>query len=108
MSQSTQELTDSNFDETVIKSSVPVLVDFWAEWCGPCRMIAPTVEALASDYADRVTVGKLNVDNSPATAQQYAVRSIPTVLLFKDGAVVETIVGNAEKGHLQAIIDKHL
>ena len=101
-------VSESSWDEEVINSDLPVMVDFWAEWCGPCRMIAPTVEALASDYADRVTVGKLNVDNSPATSQQYAVRSIPTLLLFKDGKVVETIVGNAEKSHLQAIIDKHL
>ena len=104
----THELTDGNFDESVIKSPVPVLVDFWAEWCGPCRMIAPTVEALAEDYDGRVTVGKLNVDNSPAIAGQYGVRSIPTLLLFKGGEVVESVVGLADKSRLQAIIDKHL
>lgn len=85
-----------------------MLVDFWAEWCGPCRMIAPTVEELATDYAGRVTVGKLNVDANPATAGQYGVRSIPTLLLFKGGEVVESVVGLADKGRLEAIIDKHL
>ena len=104
----TATLSDSNFDESVIKSSVPVLVDFWAEWCGPCRMIAPTVEALASDYEGKVTIGKLNVDDNPNTAMQFGVRSIPTLLLFKNGAVVESIVGLADKSRLQGIIDKHV
>ncbi len=108
MSEHTHEVTDANFAESVIKSPLPVLVDFWAEWCGPCRMIAPTVEALAADYAGRLTVGKLNVDNSPATAGQYGVRSIPTLLLFKGGEVVESVVGLADKVRLQAIVDKHL
>jgi thioredoxin 1 len=108
MSASTNELTDGNFAESVIQSPKPVLVDFWAEWCGPCRMIAPTVEELATDYAGRVTVGKLNVDANPATAGQYGVRSIPTLLLFKGGEVVESVVGLADKGRLEAIIDKHL
>ena len=108
MSENTATLTDGNFDESVIKSSVPVLVDFWAEWCGPCRMIAPTVEALASDYNGKVTIGKLNVDDNPNTAMQFGVRSIPTLLLFKDGEVVESVVGLADKSRLQAIIDKHL
>ena len=108
MSEHTTTLTDDNFDESVIKSSVPVLVDFWAEWCGPCRMIAPTVEALASDYSGKVTVGKLNVDENPKTAMQFAVRSIPTLLLFKDGQVVEQIVGLTDKTRLQGLVEKHL
>ena len=103
-----QEITDGNFEESVLESSVPVLVDFWAEWCGPCRMIAPTVEALATEYSGKVTVGKLNVDNNQTTASQYGVRSIPTLLLFKDGEVVETIVGLQDKPQLQAILDKHI
>ena len=106
--KNTHKVTDGNFEESVLKSPVPVLVDFWAEWCGPCRMIAPAVEALASDYNGKVTVGKLNVDENPSTATQFNVRSIPTLLLFKGGEVVESVVGVADKPRLQAIIDKHL
>ena len=108
MGEHTQTLSDSNFDESVIKSKVPVLVDFWAEWCGPCRMIAPTVETLAEDYQGKITVGKLNVDDNPNTAMQFGIRSIPTLLLFKDGDVVESIVGMADKTQLQAAVDKVL
>ena len=108
MGEHTQTLSDSNFDESVIKSSTPVLVDFWAEWCGPCRMIAPTVDALAADYAGKVTVGKVNVDDNPNTAMRFGIRSIPTLLLFKDGEVVDSIVGLADRARLQAVIDPHL
>ena len=105
---STVQVNDDDFENSVLGADGPVLVDFWAEWCGPCRMIAPTIEALAVDYAGRLTVGKLNVDDSPATAGQYGVRSIPTLLLFKGGEVVESVVGLADKARLQAIVDKHL
>ena len=108
MSENTATLTDGNFDESVIKSSVPVLVDFWAEWCGPCRMIAPTVEALATVYDGKVTIGKLNVDDNPNIAMQFGVRSIPTLLLFKGGEVVESVVGLTDKARLQALLDKHV
>ena len=108
MSENTATLTDGNFDDSVIKSTVPVLVDFWAEWCGPCRMIAPTVEELATDYEGKVTIGKLIVDANPNTATQFGVRSIPTLLLFKGGEVVESVVGLTDKTRLQALLDKHL
>ena len=108
MSENTATLTDGNFDDSVIKSTVPVLVDFWAEWCGPCRMIGPTVEELATDYSGKVTIGKLNVDDNPNTATQFGVRSIPTLLLFKGGEVVESVVGLTDKTRLQALLDKHL
>ena len=108
MSENTATLTDGNFDDSVIKSTVPVLVDFWAEWCGPCRMIAPTVEELATDYSGKVTIGKLNVDDNPNTATQFGVRSFPTLLLFKGGEVGESVVGLTDKTRLQALLDKHL
>jgi thioredoxin 1 len=104
----TRTLTDANFTESVIQSQVPVLVDFWAEWCAPCRMIAPTVEQVASDYSGRVTVGKLNVDEHPGIAEQFGIRSIPTLLLFKAGDVVETVIGVTDKPRLTALIDRHL
>ncbi len=108
MSENIQTFTDSNFDETVIKAGGPVLVDFWAEWCGPCKRLAPTVEALAGDYAGKLTVGKLNVDDNPNTAFKFQIRGIPALLLFKGGQVVESVVGLAPKDDLKRRIDKHL
>jgi thioredoxin 1 len=101
-------LTDNNFDDSVIKSDKPVLVDFWAEWCGPCRRLAPTVEELATDFDGRVTVGKLNVDDNPGTAGRFSIRGIPTLLLFKGGQIVEQVVGLADKDSLKRLIDKHV
>ena len=103
-----QTFTDSNFEETVIKAGGPVLVDFWAEWCGPCKRLAPTVEALAGDYAGKLTVGKLNVDDNPNTAFKFQIRGIPALLLFKGGQVVESVVGLAHKDDLKKVIDRHL
>jgi thioredoxin 1 len=103
-----QTFTDGNFDETVIKSSAPVLVDFWAEWCGPCKRLGPTVEALAADYAGRVTVGKLNVDENQNTAFKFQIRGIPALLLFKGGQVVDTVIGLAQKDDLKKVLDKHI
>ncbi len=106
--QNVATFTDGNFDASVLKSSTPVLVDFWAEWCGPCRALGPTIDALAAEYAGRVSIGKLNVDENPQVTMQYMVRGIPTVMVFKGGQVVETIVGLADKNEFKAKLDSHL
>jgi thioredoxin 1 len=106
--ENVRTFTDGNFEETVIKSGEPVLVDFWAEWCGPCKRLAPTVDALAADYAGKVTVGKLNVDENPDIAIKYQIRGIPALLLFKDGQVIESVVGLVPKEDLKRVIEKHL
>jgi thioredoxin 1 len=106
--ENVQTFTDSNFDDTVLKSGGPVLVDFWAEWCGPCKRLAPTVDALADEYAGKVRVGKLNVDDNPNTASKFQIRGIPTILIFKGGQIVESVVGLAQKDDLKKAIDKHL
>ena len=103
-----QTLTDANFEQTVNQSSTPILVDFWAEWCGPCRRLAPTVDELATDYLGRVVVAKMNVDENPATPMRFSIRGIPTLLLFKGGQIVEQIVGLADKDSLKRLIDKHV
>jgi thioredoxin 1 len=103
-----QTFTDGDFDQVVIKAQGPVLVDFWAEWCGPCRRLAPTVESLATDLDGRLTVGKLNVDENPGTAGRFSIRGIPTLLLFKGGEVVEQVVGLVDKDELKRVIEPHL
>lgn len=95
------EITDANFEETVLKSGKVALVDFWAEWCGPCRMIGPSVEELSKEYAGKAVVGKLNVDNNQGVAAQFGIRSIPTLLFFKDGEMVDKQVGVVPKQVLQ-------
>jgi thioredoxin 1 len=107
-SEKVQTLTDGNFDQSVIKASQLVLVDFWAEWCGPCRRLAPTVDELATDYDGRVVVGKLNVDDNPNVASRFSIRGIPTLLLFKGGEIVEQVVGLADKASLKKLLDKHV
>jgi thioredoxin 1 len=94
------EFTDSNFEEQVLKSDKPVLVDFWAEWCGPCRMVGPVVEELSNDYSGKAVVGKVNVDQNPGVAAKYGIRSIPTILFFKNGEVVDKSVGAVPKAAL--------
>jgi thioredoxin 1 len=105
-SENIKTFTDSNFDQE-IKTGV-VLVDFWAEWCGPCRRLAPSVEALAGEYDGRATVAKLNVDENPNVPGRFMIRGIPTLLLFKNGELAETLVGLAAKEDIARMIDKHL
>jgi thioredoxin 1 len=107
-SDNVQVITDGNFEDTVLKAPKPVLVDFWAEWCAPCRRLAPTVDALASELQDKLTVGKLNVDENPYTAGRFSIRGIPTLLLFKGGQIVESVVGLTDKEHLKQVITPHL
>ncbi|MBM4277813.1 MAG: thioredoxin [Deltaproteobacteria bacterium] len=102
------QVNDKNFTAEVLQSDIPVLVDFWATWCGPCRAISPIVEELAKEFSGRVKITKLNVDESPATPGQYGVRGIPTLILFKEGKVLDQIVGSVPKARLKALIEKAL
>jgi thioredoxin 1 len=104
----TKSVTDETFATDVLSSSAPVLVDFWAEWCGPCRSIAPSLEDLAKEYEGRLEIVKVNIDENPATPSQFGVRGIPTLLIFKDGKVTATQVGAAPKSALKAWIEKSL
>lgn len=101
-------LTDDQFEEVVLKSDVPVLIDFWAAWCGPCRMIAPIVEELAGEYEGKAKITKLDVDNNQNTAQQFGIRSIPTILIFKGGEVVDSIIGAVPKQQIVDKLESHL
>ncbi|NLM25357.1 MAG: thioredoxin TrxA [Firmicutes bacterium] len=104
----TVELTDKNFNTEVLDDSGVVLVDFWAPWCGPCRMVGPIIDELASEYQGKAKIGKLNVDDNPATASKYGIMSIPTMLIFKNGEVVDQMVGVAPKAQLVDKLDEHL
>ncbi|MBI4467536.1 MAG: thioredoxin [Acidobacteria bacterium] len=108
MAENILNVTDGSFENDVLKSDLPVLVDFWAEWCGPCRMLAPTVEDLARDYNGKLRVAKLNVDENIATPERYGIRGIPTLLLFKGGQVKDQIVGNYPRDHIEKVLQKHL
>ena len=108
MGAHTVEITDSNFEAEVEKSDVPVLIDFWAAWCGPCRALAPTVEQIAEEYPGKVKVGKLDVDANSSLSARFQIRGIPTLLLFKDGQVKEQLVGAVPKDTIVGAISKHL
>jgi len=105
MGANTKDFTDASFDQDVLKSTQPVLVDFWAPWCGPCRQIAPMIDQLAAENAGSVVVGKMNIDENPTTPQSYGVEAIPTLLLFKNGQVAQRFVGSQPKVRLQSAID---
>ena len=101
-------VSDDSFEQEVLESEKPVLIDYWAEWCGPCKMIAPVLDELADEYADKVQVAKLNIDDNPATPPKYGIRGIPTLMLFKNGEVEATKVGAVSKTQLAAFLDEHL
>jgi len=108
MTKNMRVVTDASFEQDVLKAAGPVLVDFWAPWCGPCRMVAPVLEKLADVYEGRLTVAKLNVDENPTVAQTYGIRSIPTIALFKGGEVVDGVLGMAPEGFFREMLDKHV
>jgi len=108
MSGKPVDISDNQFQDEVIEANVPVLVDFWASWCGPCRMVAPVLEEMAQEYQDRLKVVKVNVDENPDTASRYSVMSIPTMILFKNGEVLETLVGVRKKDELSGIVEQNL
>lgn len=108
MSDKICQVTDDSFEQEVLKSAQPVLVDYWAEWCGPCKMIAPILEEIAGDYEGRLKIAKLNIDENPNTPPKFGIRGIPTLMLFKDGNVEATKVGALSKSQLTAFIDQNL
>ncbi len=108
MSENIVYVTDDSFEQEVLKSSTPVLVDYWAEWCGPCKMIAPILDEIAAEYAGKVRIAKLNIDENPGTPPKYGIRGIPTLMLFKNGNVEATKVGAVSRSQLAAFLDSNL
>ena len=102
------QVTDANFDEEIVKADIPAMVDFWAEWCGHCKMVGPTVEALAKEYEGKIKIAKMNVDENRETPAKFGIRNIPTLILFKDGEVAQTIIGAQTKSHLEEELKKLL
>ena len=108
MSDNIIHVSDDSFEQEVLQSEMPVLIDYWAEWCGPCKMIAPVLDEVASEYADKVRVAKLNIDENPGTPPKYGIRGIPTLMLFKNGEVEATKVGAVSKAQLMAFLDENI
>ncbi len=108
MSENILPVSDDSFEQEVLQSDKPVLIDYWAEWCGPCKMIAPVLAELADEYADKVQIAKLNIDDNPATPPKYGIRGIPTLMLFKNGEVEATKVGAVSKAQLAAFLDENI
>lgn len=107
-SESIIELNDSEFEAEVLKSEKPVLVDFWAPWCGPCKALAPVIDEISNDYSEKIKVGKVNVDDNPETSMKFGIRSIPTLIVFKDGEVFEQVVGAVPKSEIEKVLEKAL
>ena len=108
MSDNVKEITSENFDKEVLESDLPVLIDFWAEWCGPCKVLGPVIDEVAVDYSDKVKFVKLNIDHNPSNTQKYGIRGIPTLILFKNGEKADTSVGVLSKSELSSFLDKNL
>jgi len=108
LSDSIVHVTDDTFEDTIIKADGPVLVDYWADWCGPCKMIAPILDEIATEYGDKITIAKLNIDENPGTPPKYGIRGIPTLMIFKAGNVEATKVGAVSKSQLTAFIDSNI
>lgn len=108
MADATVAVTDQSFDDVVVNAAKPVLVDFWAEWCGPCKAVGPVLESLAGEFGEQITIAKMDVDSNPQMPSKFGIRSIPTMIMFKDGEAVETMIGAQPKAAIQTMIEKHL